>query len=176
MSAPKLTMQKATLANIYQSFLMSVTNLREKIVWQSWDDATEAGFQRIQKERLSLQHQEQVLIKLGDMLVGKKQRNRKNGAKKDGIRQLLIMCPECGYKCRTSALWISVGIPKCPNEMCEKFDETMQEEISYSGQDDMPLKDALEGFEGKEEAESNEDFGQDFTCIAHGKKGCEICM
>jgi hypothetical protein len=34
--------------------------------------------------------------------------------KKQGTRMLALTCPGCGYKVRTSAKWIEVGVPQCP--------------------------------------------------------------
>ena len=42
--------------------------------------------------------------------------------KKDGIRQLKVSCPVCGYVARTSRRWLDVGAPICPTDsipMCE---------------------------------------------------------
>ena len=33
--------------------------------------------------------------------------------KKDGIRQVKIECPDCGYVCRTTRKWLNVGLPTC---------------------------------------------------------------
>ncbi len=35
------------------------------------------------------------------------------GKKKDGIRQLKCVCPECGYVIRTSQKWVDAGLPTC---------------------------------------------------------------
>lgn len=29
-------------------------------------------------------------------------------------RQLLLVCPRCGYRLRASKYWIAIGIPTCP--------------------------------------------------------------
>jgi hypothetical protein len=35
------------------------------------------------------------------------------GRKKDGIRQLKVVCLECGYTLRTTQKWIEIGLPTC---------------------------------------------------------------
>jgi hypothetical protein len=37
-----------------------------------------------------------------------------DGPRKQGTRMLALTCPGCGYKVRTSAKWIEVGVPQCP--------------------------------------------------------------
>lgn len=38
---------------------------------------------------------------------------RKSGVKKQGTRMLKVVCPECGYTCRTTRTWLDVGLPTC---------------------------------------------------------------
>lgn len=51
------------------------------------------------------------------------------GKKKDGIRMLLAVCPECGYKIRSSSMWFEVAMPVCPNPDCHRKGEPF--EIEY---------------------------------------------
>jgi len=37
-----------------------------------------------------------------------------DGKKKQTTRMLKVQCPECGYTVRTTAQWLSTGLPVCP--------------------------------------------------------------
>lgn len=44
-------------------------------------------------------------------------------------RQIKIGCCYCGYLCRSSRIWINLGVPKCPNPQCSHFDQPMIEDF-----------------------------------------------
>ncbi len=44
--------------------------------------------------------------------------------KKQGTRLLKVECPGCGYVVRTTAKWLTVGVPTCPCGEEMKADET----------------------------------------------------
>jgi len=37
---------------------------------------------------------------------------------KQSTRMLKCTCPSCGYTVRTTAKWIALGVPVCPNRVC----------------------------------------------------------
>jgi hypothetical protein len=45
-----------------------------------------------------------------------------------GSRMVKVFCPDCDYTLRTTAKWIEVGVPKCPNPDCADTDLTMMVE------------------------------------------------
>lgn len=173
MTAAKISLKKAALSNVYESFRNSVTELYEEIHgWHGWPTA-ESDARRI-KATFKLAQQEMTLRSLENLVTGRKERERKNGKKKDGMRQLACGCAGCGYRMRTSRMWIEVGIPKCPNQTCERFDVAMEED-QFEGIDESTVAESLAGFAAQESPSEHDDFADNFTCIAHGEKGCPIC-
>lgn len=49
--------------------------------------------------------------------------------KKQSTRMIKCSCEDCEYTVRTTAKWLAVGIPNCPNPECYSFGEPLQEEI-----------------------------------------------
>ena len=145
MTARRISMDKAALANVFESFRSSVTALREKTgEWQSWDDATEIGYSRHLKELRLLRQQELSLDSLANMVAGRKQ--ERNRASQGGLKSrfVLVMCDECGYKLRSTRMWFAIGIPKCPNPACDKYDEVMTDPGQYFGAEETTLETALD--------------------------------
>jgi hypothetical protein len=35
--------------------------------------------------------------------------------KRDSTRLIKVVCPQCGYTCRTTRKWLAVGFPRCPH-------------------------------------------------------------
>lgn len=49
-----------------------------------------------------------------------------SGPAKQGTRMLKVWCPECDYKVRTTASWLAVAVPACPNPGCTRKGEDMR--------------------------------------------------
>ena len=49
-----------------------------------------------------------------------------SGRKKQTTRMLKASCPECGYTVRTTAKWIEVAVPTCPDADCEHYGGPME--------------------------------------------------
>lgn len=52
-----------------------------------------------------------------------------NGRKKQKARLIKAGCTWCGYTIRASLMWLSLAVPKCPNDQCQSHGETMQVDI-----------------------------------------------
>jgi hypothetical protein len=48
------------------------------------------------------------------------------GPKKQGTRMLKACCPECGYTVRTTAMWLEIAVPTCPDSNCNHFGQEME--------------------------------------------------
>ena len=51
-----------------------------------------------------------------------------NGEKKQGTRLIKVECSCCGYTARTTAKWLEHGAPLCPNDTCDNFKQSMEQE------------------------------------------------
>jgi len=48
---------------------------------------------------------------------------------KQGTRLVKCGCAGCGYNFRITRMWIEVGIPKCPNQDCDRFKKEMEVDL-----------------------------------------------
>lgn len=51
-----------------------------------------------------------------------------NGEKKQGTRLIKVECACCGYTARTTAKWLDLGAPLCPNRTCDNFEQPMEQQ------------------------------------------------
>jgi len=70
-----------------------------------------------------------LLAKLGDyphaaLTVG----GINTGPKKQGTRMLKAFCPKCDYTVRTTAKWLDIATPTCPDESCKGYGKDMKVE------------------------------------------------
>lgn len=173
MTAQKISVRKAAFSNIYVTFSQSVKQLRDDVTgWHSWQQATAEGHAQWMQKKRVLGHQEATLRALEDLVTSKTHKNPRAKEGGQSSRNLLVRCPECDYKCRITAMWIDVGIPKCPNPNCSAFDSAMQQDESFHERGEISSDD-LNAAIMTASIPQESFFG--LKCIAHGALDCPIC-
>jgi len=119
MTAAKISLKKAALSNVFVSFRFALQEANDDLETWNGFPTTENYPERLKKIHRR-NHLETVMKNLESMVASRQSRNRK-GEGASGTRMILALCPECLYKIRASAMWLEIGIPNCPNEVCGRF-------------------------------------------------------
>lgn len=126
MTAPRVTIQKAALWNIFIGVRKTIADLRDELFcWHRWPTA-DTDAERVRK-MFYLAHLEGILSNLEKASTTKRKERTRTGRKQQ-TRLQLVICPECLYKARIANSWLDVGVPKCPNAECGRFDKEMSVE------------------------------------------------
>lgn len=140
MTAQKITIKKAVLANVYMNLENAVKDARTEV------EHTAAFDPYLPQKRQKLIHMESLLKSLADMVSGKAPKGRPNRTAQGGqkTRLRLVICPECLYKARITDMWLDIGVPKCPNKTCGRFDTQMEADQGGGVEEETTVKEATQ--------------------------------